>query len=267
MRWNATNWPAAMVNLSEEVRAKAIDFANALLARGYGASRALSTGITMAREWRSGLLERRRGGAPFRVESTLHGWEISRAGSPDIHYRFGRRADALRRAQELARRRRTACVVLDEHGAVVERFDFGRAAADHTERTPQRADAHPTPAVAKAAPKAVATPKVDAPKAVATPKVDAPKVASTPKVASAPKAIATPTAQAAARDALAIGVGRLEVRKGDDGWVVTLGDATLDTRGTKRAALDAARERARAEGLSVAIYKASGELQKVEDHA
>lgn len=49
MPWNSDYFPAAMTHLPETVRDKAVEVANALLARGYPEGRAIS--ITQARRW------------------------------------------------------------------------------------------------------------------------------------------------------------------------------------------------------------------------
>lgn len=50
MPWSATDYPSSMKNLSPEVRRKAIEFANAILADGGDEGTAIATGITKAKE-------------------------------------------------------------------------------------------------------------------------------------------------------------------------------------------------------------------------
>jgi uncharacterized protein YdaT len=51
MPWTKTNYPDSMKNLSEKVRNKAIEIANALLDEGYDEDRAIPIGISQAEKW------------------------------------------------------------------------------------------------------------------------------------------------------------------------------------------------------------------------
>lgn len=51
MPWNPTRFPPAMAHLSEPVRDKAIEIANALLAEGYEEGRAIRIAIAQAKRW------------------------------------------------------------------------------------------------------------------------------------------------------------------------------------------------------------------------
>lgn len=51
MPWNLERYPASMKNLPEEVRAKAVQIANALLERGEDEGRAIRIGIAQAERW------------------------------------------------------------------------------------------------------------------------------------------------------------------------------------------------------------------------
>jgi uncharacterized protein YdaT len=51
MPWNSSYYPRSMSHLSEAVRAKAIEIANALLAEGYDEGRAIRIAIAKAKEW------------------------------------------------------------------------------------------------------------------------------------------------------------------------------------------------------------------------
>ena len=59
MPWTRERYPAAMHHLGEEVRAKAIEIANALLREGHDEGRAIRIAIARAKQWgeshRSGL--------------------------------------------------------------------------------------------------------------------------------------------------------------------------------------------------------------------
>lgn len=51
MPWNTEDFPASMQHLNEEVREKAIEIANALLAKGMEEGKAIRIAIATAREW------------------------------------------------------------------------------------------------------------------------------------------------------------------------------------------------------------------------
>jgi hypothetical protein len=51
MPWNTAYFPASMKNLPPEVRAKAIDIANALLDEGHPEGQAIRIAIARAKQW------------------------------------------------------------------------------------------------------------------------------------------------------------------------------------------------------------------------
>lgn len=57
MPWDTNDYPAAMKNLDQVVRKKAIDIGNALLDSGYSDDRAIPIAISQAKEWRDDASE------------------------------------------------------------------------------------------------------------------------------------------------------------------------------------------------------------------
>lgn len=51
MPWNENEYPPSLKNLTEEVRNKAIEIANALLEDGYEEGRAIAIATAKAEEW------------------------------------------------------------------------------------------------------------------------------------------------------------------------------------------------------------------------
>jgi uncharacterized protein YdaT len=51
MPWDQERYPASMRRLDPQVRAKAVEIANALLEEGYDEGRAIRIAIAKAREW------------------------------------------------------------------------------------------------------------------------------------------------------------------------------------------------------------------------
>jgi uncharacterized protein YdaT len=58
MPWDEDYYPSSMRNLPPEVRLKAIEIANALLAEGYDEGKAIRIGIAKAKEWAANHLIR-----------------------------------------------------------------------------------------------------------------------------------------------------------------------------------------------------------------
>ena len=58
MPWDEDYYPSSMRNLAPEVRLKAIEIANALLAEGYDEGKAIRIGIAKAKEWAANHLIR-----------------------------------------------------------------------------------------------------------------------------------------------------------------------------------------------------------------
>jgi len=56
--WDEDYYPSSMRNLAPEVRLKAIEIANALLAEGYDEGKAIRIGIAKAKEWAANHLIR-----------------------------------------------------------------------------------------------------------------------------------------------------------------------------------------------------------------
>ncbi len=51
MPWNESHFPRSMLNLPLDIREKAIEIANALLAEGYDEGRAIRIAIAQAKRW------------------------------------------------------------------------------------------------------------------------------------------------------------------------------------------------------------------------
>jgi uncharacterized protein YdaT len=64
MPWNAGYYPASMKNLPPEVRAKAIEIANALLEAGRPEGQAIRIGIARAKQWAGWVTPARANRAP-----------------------------------------------------------------------------------------------------------------------------------------------------------------------------------------------------------
>lgn len=119
----------AIRNLSDDVRQKALEFAGALGARGPRPTTVLGTAVTLAQEWKSGRLPVKQGGPAVLVQPRNGRWIIRRADSEHATHTFLVREDAVRRAQDLARRYGAACLVFGPGGTLIERYGAPGAAA------------------------------------------------------------------------------------------------------------------------------------------
>src|SRR5688572_30251929 len=106
----------AIKNLTDDVRQKALEFADALGARGPRPTTTLGTAVTLANEWKSGRLQGKQGGPAVLVQPRNGRWIIRRSDSEHATHTFLIREDAVRRAQEIARRYVTSCLVFGPGG-------------------------------------------------------------------------------------------------------------------------------------------------------
>ncbi|MCC6619709.1 MAG: DUF2188 domain-containing protein [Deltaproteobacteria bacterium] len=126
----------ALKNLTEDVRQKALEFADALGARGPRPTTVLGTAVTLAQEWKSGRLPAKQGGPAVLVQPRNGRWIIRRADSEHATHTFVVREDAVRRAQEVARRQGTACLVFGPGGTLIERYEAPGTTAPAAVATP-----------------------------------------------------------------------------------------------------------------------------------
>ncbi len=114
----------ALKNLTEDVRQKALEYADQLGARGPRPTTVLGTAVTLATEWKSGRLPARgAGNAAWLVQPRQSKWILRRANDADPKYTFNNREDAVRRAQALAKDDGVACLVFGPGGTLTERYE------------------------------------------------------------------------------------------------------------------------------------------------
>jgi len=146
----------ALKNLSDDVRQKALEFADALGARGPRPTTVLGTAVTLAQEWKSGRLPVQQGGPAVLVQPRNGRWIIRRSNSEHATHTFVVREDAVRRAQEVARRLGTACLVFGPGGTLIERYEAPGTTAPTAVTAPVSPLPTPTPTPAPI----VATPPI-----------------------------------------------------------------------------------------------------------
>ena len=114
----------ALKNLTEDVRQKALEYADQLGARGPRPTTVLGTAVTLATEWKSGRLPAKgTGNAAWLVQPRQSKWILRRANDADPKFTFNNREDAVRRAQALAKEDRVACLVFGPGGTLTERYE------------------------------------------------------------------------------------------------------------------------------------------------
>lgn len=113
-------------NLADDVRQKALEYAESLGARGPRPTTALGTAVTLAKEWKSGRLPPRPVSPPFLVQPRFGRWLIKRSNESAASHTFIKKDDAVRRAQALAKKAGAACFVFGPGGTLIERYEAQR---------------------------------------------------------------------------------------------------------------------------------------------
>ncbi|MTH51996.1 DUF2188 domain-containing protein [Bacillus mangrovi] len=114
MPWNSRNYPDSMKNLPKQTREKAIEIANALLDEQYEEGRAIAIATAQAEKWADD-------GGPAAEEYLLQKkddkWAIGKEDSKRASYTFHTKADAVKKARELAREKNASVKVYKEDGS------------------------------------------------------------------------------------------------------------------------------------------------------
>jgi len=229
------NESPAIRSLSDDLRAKALEYASALGARGPRPTTVLGTAVTLAREWKSGRLSADVDGdrgVALLVQPRGGRWVIRRANAPEPTHVFSVREDAVRRAQELALGLSAPVFVFGPGGTLLERYAATNAA---------------TALAVAAAPRPAPRPTMPLPRAVTCPRpVLAPSPG--PEVEHVSKSVATELKS----EVQALAVAVVAVAKRGRRWEVTAPDTALQSFTTRRKAAKVAGDLARSLGLEVA---------------
>lgn len=118
MPWSKNDYPESMKNLSDDVRNKAIEIANALLDEGYDEGRAISIGISQARKYIEGDDNRRE----YHVQPDGEGWVLKKKDGKKAILKKGTKSDLLDRAREYVNDHDGILVIHKANGAVSERL-------------------------------------------------------------------------------------------------------------------------------------------------
>jgi len=226
----------AIRNLTDDVRQKALEFADALGARGPRPTTTLGTAVTLANEWKSGRLPQKQGGPAVLVQPRNGRWIIRRSDSEHPTHTFLVREDAVRRAQEIAKRQLTACLVFGPGGTLIERYAAPGASAPQAvpalEPTIIPVAIPPVAAVVELSPEVVA-PMVEPDAAVV--------IAPEPVAPSAPEAVVVALPEAVDEvvelaPVVDIEAPTIRVKKVGQRWQVFVGDGRTEAFATKQKA-------------------------------
>ncbi|WP_240376914.1 DUF2188 domain-containing protein [Bacillus piscicola] len=145
MPWTMNDYPSSLKNLKKPVKKKAIDIANAMVDEGYDEGRAIPIATEQAKEWYDNASEKEIDTFMEEEDPTTHddtqyesrpelmdkaelvvphedGWAVQARDAKKPTKVFDKKADAIKRAQEVAGNKGTEAVVYKKDGTVEERY-------------------------------------------------------------------------------------------------------------------------------------------------
>ncbi|GIN71850.1 hypothetical protein J14TS2_23250 [Bacillus sp. J14TS2] len=96
MPWTKSDYPAAFKNETAKVRNKAIEIGNALLRENYEEGRAISIGLTQAREYYEDDAKNR---VHYKVKNEGDSWKLLQAGKKQAIFKEDNKEDLLDKAK------------------------------------------------------------------------------------------------------------------------------------------------------------------------
>ncbi|KRG11146.1 hypothetical protein [Lederbergia galactosidilytica] len=96
MPWTKNDYPAAFKNETSKVRNKAIEIANALLRENYDEGRAISIGLTQAREYYEDDAKNR---THYKVKNENDHWKLIQSGKKQAIFKENNKKDLLDKAK------------------------------------------------------------------------------------------------------------------------------------------------------------------------
>lgn len=149
MVWTLEDYPPSMKNLSDIVRKKAIDIANAMVDEGYKEEDAIPIAISQAKEWEDSAEDeeiehfRKYGKVTTRspegqkyesnpermeegevVRPHEDGWAVESEGAQKPSNVFDTKKEAIQRAKEIAENKGTSVTVHKKDGTIQEKYSF-----------------------------------------------------------------------------------------------------------------------------------------------
>ncbi|PMC40839.1 hypothetical protein CJ195_03415 [Bacillus sp. UMB0899] len=117
MPWNKNDYPASMKNLTEPTRRKAIEIANALLEEGYEEGRAISIGISKAKEV-TNTKNKSEDDITYHLVPHSGEWAIKKENSRRVTEVFQTKNEALVKGNDLVKRNNGRLVVHRQDGTI-----------------------------------------------------------------------------------------------------------------------------------------------------
>lgn len=149
MPWSLNDYPASMRNLEHATKKKAIDIANAMVDEGHDEGRAIPIAMEQAKEWERNASqneidryekngkpsERSEKGKihknnPERLEEGEHvvahenGWAVRSSGARRASDVYDTKAEAIKRAKEIAENKGTYLTIFKQNGFVQEKLSY-----------------------------------------------------------------------------------------------------------------------------------------------
>ncbi|MEK3887718.1 DUF2188 domain-containing protein [Bacillus sp. FSL K6-3431] len=119
MPWSKNNYPDSMKNLSDDVRNKAIEIANAVLRDNKEESRAISIGIAQARKYVEGDDYHR---PEYHVRAENENWVLKKKDGKRAIKREDTKASLLEKAKEYVTDHEGVLIIYTENGDVSQRL-------------------------------------------------------------------------------------------------------------------------------------------------
>lgn len=113
MPWTKDDYPDTFKNAGTDVRNKAIEIANALLREGYEEGRAISIGLSQARETIEGKAEDR---PHFEIQARDNDWVLKKKSASSIIYKEDTKSALLDKAKSYVTERDGVLIVYRADG-------------------------------------------------------------------------------------------------------------------------------------------------------
>ncbi|WP_461610365.1 DUF2188 domain-containing protein [Cytobacillus kochii] len=148
MPWHTTDYPDSFKNLETAMKKKAIEIANSLIRDGYNESRAIPIAIEQSKKWYSNATTKERNQMIQATDSELQpegkgdkekskrvqegqhvlphddGWAITTDQGKKPSQILPTKAEAVKRAKEIAQNKKTHLVIYKKDGTIDEKHSY-----------------------------------------------------------------------------------------------------------------------------------------------
>ncbi|WP_182201361.1 DUF2188 domain-containing protein [Paraliobacillus salinarum] len=151
MPWDTTDYPSSLKHLDTAVRKKAISIANAMVNEGYSESQAIPIATAQAKEWHKNASEKERNSVLQSSDESLierdrepenarpelmkkgehvvphkDGWAVKTQAAKVPSNVYTNKNDAINRAKEIAKNKKTSVIVHFKNGQLEYRHDYSK---------------------------------------------------------------------------------------------------------------------------------------------